>query len=159
MNASDKHIGEERSPHWPKIEKEHLAMEPYCMACGADMSKDIKVQVHHVYPFHYCIALGRPDLELDHRNLVTLCEHEANAPAPNHHLLIGHLGNFKEGNLDVRNDASTKYFKLLEEQIKEDADWSNEVKGGRLKDLNLMTQEEKDNLRAMMDKNIPLIVK
>jgi hypothetical protein len=32
--------------------------------------------VHHIFPFHYCIALGRPDLELDDRNLITLCEDE-----------------------------------------------------------------------------------
>ena len=31
------------------------------------------VQVQHIFPFHYCVALGRPDLELDERNLITLC--------------------------------------------------------------------------------------
>ena len=31
-------------------------------------------QLHHIFPFHFCVVLGRPDLELDERDEVTLCE-------------------------------------------------------------------------------------
>ena len=44
------------------------------------------MQVHHVFPFHSCIALGLPDLELDLRNLITLREHEANRPTEDPHI-------------------------------------------------------------------------
>ena len=57
--------------------------------------------MHHIFPFHYCIALGRPDLELDDRNLITLCEDEAGKPGQNHHLLVGHLDDFESSNLAV----------------------------------------------------------
>ena len=66
-------IGQPRSSHWPAVEKAHLAESPAC-ACCTTASSTAKQQVHHVWPFHYCIALGRPDLELDPRNLITLCE-------------------------------------------------------------------------------------
>ncbi len=45
----------------------------------------------NIFPFHYCIALGRPDLELGQRNLITLCEDEAGHPADNHHYEAGVL--------------------------------------------------------------------
>jgi len=53
-----------RSPKWHKVEKEHLAKEPACQWCGAT----VKVQVHHVKPFHL-----HPELELDPSNFITLC--------------------------------------------------------------------------------------
>jgi 5-methylcytosine-specific restriction endonuclease McrA len=43
-------------------------------------------QVHHKVPFH-----DRPELELDPTNLVTLCGPKHR----NHHLDIGHLGDYK----------------------------------------------------------------
>jgi len=44
------------------------------MCCKPGTNTRAGLQVHHIFPFHYCIALGRPDLELDDRNLITLCE-------------------------------------------------------------------------------------
>jgi len=72
-----------RSPKWPAVEKKHLKDYPYCEVCGAVGSN----QVHHIFPFHYCVSLGRPDLELDQRNLITLCENQG-ARGDNHHLLL-----------------------------------------------------------------------
>ncbi|MBS2033219.1 MAG: hypothetical protein JST54_35425, partial [Deltaproteobacteria bacterium] len=83
--------GVARSSRWPRIEKLHLSLQPKCACCGDKMDPHAGMQVHHIFPFHYCIALGRPDLELDLRNLITLCENEPGQPGENHHLLVGHL--------------------------------------------------------------------
>src|SRR5512141_1002133 len=62
-----------RSTHWDEVVREHLSRQPSCVCCCAERVS-IKaqathgVQVHHIFPFHYCIALGRPDLELYERN-------------------------------------------------------------------------------------------
>ncbi len=53
---------------------------------------------HHVKPFHLF-----PNLELDHENLVTLCE--SKKYGVNCHLWFGHLGNFKLYNPDGISDA------------------------------------------------------
>lgn len=88
----------DRSPKWPGVQKAHLKLEPKCVACGGI----VLLQVHHVVPFHFCIVIAnRPDLELDHRNLITLCQD----PKTDHHLLVGHEGNFQTYNPDVRRDA------------------------------------------------------
>lgn len=149
--------GVARSPEWPKVEKAHREKQPHCIACHPD-SKG-KIQVHHVFPFHYAIALGRPDLELDDRNLVSLCETEEGTRAENHHLLIGHLGDFKEGNLDVVKDATVTFFGHTEDEIKTSNIWISGVQNRRLKALDLMSDQEKKELRALMDSTFPLIPK
>src|SRR5262249_40052921 len=84
-----------RSPEWPKVEKAHLAKQAHCICCRPGYKSEAGLQVHHIFPFHYCIALGRPDLELDDRNLITLCENEKSEPGEDHHLLVGHLDDFQ----------------------------------------------------------------
>lgn len=83
-----------RSSHWPTVRKNHLATNSTCVVCG---SKD-KVEVHHIKPFHL-----HPDLELEPTNLISLCE--TTKHGINCHLLIGHLGNFKNVNPSVVEDA------------------------------------------------------
>jgi hypothetical protein len=56
-----------RSPEWPRVERLHLQRQPRCMCCKPGANTRAGLQVHHIFPFHYCIALGRPDLELDDR--------------------------------------------------------------------------------------------
>ena len=87
-----------RSGKWPKVEKAHLADHPGCAVCGATK----QVNVHHVKPYHLF-----PELELEAGNLITLCcgEHD-------HHLLFGHLGDFKAFNPTVRADAEIWAFKI-----------------------------------------------
>ena len=147
--------GVARSPHWPGVEKAVLAANPHCIACAPGQVSG-GLQVHHVFPLHYCIALGRPDLELDPRNLVVLCETEEGKPGENHHLLLGHLGDFKEGNLDVRSFAVTYNGQKLD-QIRENANYKLAVQNQKLKALNLMSAQEKQALRALMDKTFPLL--
>lgn len=140
-----------RSSHWKKVEKKQLEKEPNCRACGTSGG----VQVHHIFPFHYCIALGRPDLELDLRNLVTLCESNKEHSEQNHHLLLGHYDDFQSSNLDVLRDIIT--FKGMDAQsIRESSIWL-ERKKGTLKPLHLMTDQDKQDFIQRMNSTYPLI--
>ena len=103
--------GQPRSPEWPKVEKAHLAKNPHCACCAPGANLSAGQQVHHKFPFHCCIALGRPDLELDDRNLITLCEKEGAGGSC--HLRFGHLDNFKSFNVDVFEDAAIWRKKIL----------------------------------------------
>lgn len=91
-----------RSPKWPSVRAKHLKAFPACAVCGCTKG----VAVHHVEPFHI-----DPSKELDPDNLITLGEE---CPTGNHHLLFGHLGDWKSYNTDVRNDAATWRRKMQE---------------------------------------------
>lgn len=86
-----------RSPKWPALQRKHLKLHPKCEACGTTLG----MNVHHVKPFHLY-----PDLELDPKNLITLCR--------DHHFSIGHdpdgpwapaKPSWKAENPNVRRDA------------------------------------------------------
>jgi hypothetical protein len=82
-----------RSSKWPALRKSFLESHPECAACG---SKE-DLEVHHVKSFHL-----NPDLELDPKNLITLCD----KPGPdNHHMRVGHLNNWRLENPNVITDA------------------------------------------------------
>ena len=147
------HCEPPRSPHWPAVEKRQLAAFPYCACCGS-AKKDKGLQIHHRLPFHYCTALGRPDLELDPRNLNTLCETEHDDPEANHHLLLGHLGNFKSDNVHVSDDV-VLFAGQSAASIEGDPRWLAR-KATRLKLLDQMTDEDKADFRALMDATYPL---
>lgn len=89
-----------RSPHWRKVRKQHLALEPSCRACGSV----VKLEVHHIHPFHL-----HPELELSQANLITLCE------KPGHccHFTFGHFHNWRLFNPDVVVDAGQYLAKSL----------------------------------------------
>jgi hypothetical protein len=82
-----------RSGQWHKVEKEHLEKEPACQWCGATT----RLQVHHIAPFHLA-----PALELDPKNLITLCEEGGYL---NCHLFHGHNGDWKSFNEEVREQC------------------------------------------------------
>ena len=86
--------GHKRSSKWGKVRLEHLTKQPNCAVCGSLK----KTEVHHIQPFHL-----KPELELDPGNLITLCESWNNGICC--HLLVGHLGNYKKENPDVKKDA------------------------------------------------------
>lgn len=88
-------LGVKRSGSWSTVRKHFLEQNPTCAVCG----KTDRLEVHHERPFHL-----NPELELDPTNLITLCEGNK---ALNCHLVIGHLGNYKDINPDVRKDAET----------------------------------------------------
>jgi len=143
-----------RSPEWERVKNEHLKKEPRCVCCGSHWRPGTPVQVHHIFPFHYCVALGRPDLELDERNLVTLCETESGGTGQNHHLLVGHLDDFAAANPMSRTDAARRYFEMMAGAIRGDARWGQEVKG-RLPLLKQMTEGQKAAFRREMELRLP----
>jgi hypothetical protein len=118
------------------------------------MSSNAGRQVHHIFPFHYCIALGRPDLELDPRNLITLCEDEPRRPGQNHHLLVGHLDSFESSNLDVVLDAHLTFKGMSAEQIRASRTWQSAV-ANRLKPLEQMTDADKREFISQMNSRFP----
>jgi len=93
--------GAKRSSKWEKIRATHLERFPYCAICG----RKTKVQVHHVVPFHIA-----PDLELEPKNLRTLCENKKHGITC--HLLVGHVGNYRKANPSIDVDIATWRLKL-----------------------------------------------
>ncbi len=148
-------FGIKRSPEWPRVEHEHLQIQGQCVVCGkSEANGQVKLQVHHIFPFHYCIALGRPELELDQRNLITLCEDEVGHPADNHHLLVGHLDDFQSSNLAVVTDAKTTFHGMSAAAIKSDPRWKQK-EAARLKPLDQMTAQDKADFQAEMNATFP----
>jgi len=93
--------GERRSSQWRKIRRVHLILHPRCAVCGGRK----KLEVHHKLPFNIA-----PDKELSPMNLITLCERKKYGI--NCHLLIGHLGNYRDFNASVSADAAYWRLKL-----------------------------------------------
>jgi 5-methylcytosine-specific restriction endonuclease McrA len=87
--------GAVRSNRWRTVERHHLAAHPECAACGRKGHN----QVHHQKPFH-----ERPDLELDEKNLLTLC--------PVHHLVFGHADSWRAINPHVVEDSATHQLRV-----------------------------------------------
>ena len=95
--------GASRSSHWSTVRKNFIKKHSFCAVCNGTK----KLNVHHIKPFHL-----HPELELDPSNLITLCEN--NKRGLNCHLLIGHLGNFKNINPKSVEDAKIWNGKLKE---------------------------------------------
>jgi len=134
--------GIERSPLWDKVAHAFLAAHPKCAACDATDG----LNVHHQFPFHYVVACGRPDLELDPRNLVTLCTR----PGRQHHLLLGHLDDWESYN-PVVNSFIKKFAGKSSADIHAAAVW-NRAAGKRPKHLDQMTEAEKAAFKARLDR-------
>lgn len=80
-----------RSPQWASVRDRWLKVNVCCAACTGTT----RLQVHHVQPFHL-----DPWLELDPKNLITLCMGK-----PECHLRIGHGDSWKAYNPQVKSDA------------------------------------------------------
>jgi hypothetical protein len=98
--------GVQRSGMWKTIEKNYKKTYPNCACCGLS-EPIVPIQVHHIIPVHFAVLLGRPDLELDFRNLISLCESTADLHCENHHNLLGHLHDFGSFNPRVTTDVVT----------------------------------------------------
>lgn len=85
--------GKARAGQWPRVMHDHLFEHPTCEACGGHNN----LNVHHCVPYH--LNLG---LELDPRNLITLCRL--------HHFDLGHLGDWKAFLPVVREVAALHLF-------------------------------------------------
>ena len=134
-----------RSDKWPAVEQSHLQAQPVCAACGLGQPKQ-GLQVHHMLPFHFCVKLGRPELELDERNLMTLCDETIN----NHHLLLGHLGNFQSYNPNVKADVAGPLGHLGDDQIDADPSWQTEMRQ-RPPFLDRMNADQIAAFKVLMD--------
>jgi 5-methylcytosine-specific restriction enzyme A len=86
-------LGGPRSRDWPAIRRWHLEKQPVCQACGVSDH----LQVHHIRPFHL-----HPELELDSRNLLTLCERRGH----DCHFVFGHFHNWQLWNPAVIQDVN-----------------------------------------------------
>ena len=87
-------INQKRSSQWSTVRKNFLKNNCTCAVCGGNK----KLEVHHKKPFH-----AHPELELDPKNLITLCESKSNGVTC--HLLFGHLGNYRSINPAVDKDV------------------------------------------------------
>lgn len=83
-------LGKRRSPKWGKVRAEYLKEHPLCEVCGGSKGREC----HHRIPFYL-----QPELELDPKNLITLCRKNRC------HLNFGHLFSYKSYNPSVETDA------------------------------------------------------
>jgi hypothetical protein len=134
-----------RSSRWDKVQRAFRAAHPQCAACG----ETAEVNIHHQFPFHYVVGCGRPDLELDPRNLVTLCVQRG----CQHHLLLGHLNDWESYNPFVKTYVR-RYAGQTSPSIRDDAGWKKAV-AARPKHLDRMTVSERAALKARLDKKFP----
>ena len=74
---------------WRELSREWLVANPSCAMCGARKF----LIAHHIWPVSW-----RPELELDWKNLITLCE---GRPTLNCHLWGGHCGDYRSRRPDV----------------------------------------------------------
>jgi 5-methylcytosine-specific restriction protein A len=80
-----------RSSDWKKVRDSFVKSHPFCSACGTKN----KLEVHHIRPYHVS-----PELELDKKNLITLCR--------NCHYIFGHYCDWQSWNINVK--ADTDYY-------------------------------------------------
>ena len=141
-----------RSPHWHLVEKEFIANNPKCSAC-LPSSSNYGINVHHIHPYHICILLGRPDLELDTRNLITLCSTEEGKTSYHHHIVLGHLDDFQLNNDNVIEDI-TRYQGIEGKALLQESDFKQRI-DARPKPFSQWTDQEKQEYRAMLDTQLP----
>ena len=142
-----------RSSLWPSVERSHLALNPGCAVCGATES----VVVHHILPVPYCLAVGRPELELDPRNLITLCQSRTGILCDDHHLYIGHLGDYHAFNLDVREDAEGRFKGSRKARLWFSVERIHSLQESLLAFPHLvaMTEAQLASLRRVVDERLP----
>jgi hypothetical protein len=108
----------EKSDLWHEVEYQYLHVmldHDYCVACG--LRGEGLLQVHQIVPVEFCFLIGREDLTVNPLNMVTLCEGQEKPN--NHHVTLGHLGDFHWYNPDVHTDITGPWKDLHENAIKE----------------------------------------
>lgn len=151
--------GLKRSPLWPETQRAFLASHKQCAACPST----VDIQIHHIFPFHLCHLVYRGDLELDERNFIPLCEESVN----DHHLLLGHLGDFESYNnyltpTKIGRDAILALIAeliaidpgLAAMMIKANAGWM-QASTIRPKPWEQWTPDEKNAFRILLDELLP----
>jgi hypothetical protein len=126
------------------VRRAFLAKSPWCAACGEGVAYAGRaINVHHVVPVELVRRAGRPELELDERNLITLCEGDRA-----HHLVVGHLGDWRSYDRDVRSDAARPECRGKRREEIEESAWWVARRAVRPKHAEAMTGEEVEALRG-----------
>ena len=148
-------LGVQRSQEWDRVRTAHLKIsgQNNCAVCNETQI----LQVHHIVPFHLCHLVYRGDLELDERNLMTLCE----VPTNNHHLLLGHLSDWEIYNKAGREGIIKAFHgqppdSLTADQIELADVWKQWMASKPSRWLEMSTQDRLD-LRSFLDTNLPYI--
>src|ERR1043165_6757746 len=143
--AADQSIGQKfkltRSPEWPEVEKQFKSANPKCTACD----ETSQLNVHHKRPFHFVVLCGRPDLELDPRNLITLCTRTDRE----HHLLLGHLDDYESYNPAVLQFVNT-YTGKTNQEIRRDGAFQK-AQTEKPRHLEQMTASDRTAFKQMLD--------
>jgi hypothetical protein len=135
-----------RSPHWDKLRGEVIKERgSKCEVSGATTD----LEAHHIIPFHFCVILGRPELELEKKNLIILSRGPVDI-----HLLLGHFDNFGSFNKDITDIEKWKEFIKNKKDLAHDPEYL-QLKAKRPKLWDDMTTRDKTNLRKLMDKLYP----
>ena len=137
-----------RSPRWEEARREFVRQHPQCEVCACTASGELNV--HHIIPFDVAASGGRPDLELDPRNMITLCE-----GTQDHHLVVGHLGDSQSYNRHVRNDARRLDCTGQPSQKIRRAAWWIEAHEDRPKNLRGGNAADKAAAKALLDRMFP----
>jgi hypothetical protein len=152
-------LGVQRSEKWDDVRQAHLKIngpgydQTRCAVCQGTEQR----QVHHIVPFHLCHFVYRGDLELDERNLMTLCEVKEH----NHHQLLGHLQDWEIYNPAGRAGIAGAFPGQLADGLTEVeiqkaeiwAQWHNDPhKPVRWLD---MQPQDRLRLRQFLDTNLP----
>ena len=152
-------LGVQRSQWWDRVRRTHLEIKNpnYDQSCCAVCNGTDKPQVHHIVPFHFCHLVYRGDLELDERNLMTLCE----VPEHNHHELLGHLGDWEIYNKAGREGIAGAFkgkpaSDLTADQIQLAEVWTQWM-GDKPHRWNGMSANDRFALRQFLDANLPYI--
>jgi len=141
----------QRCTDWQTFESEYLSKHPVCQCCKSIVG----LKIHHIIPLQYCLSLERPDLELDERNLITLCSYSKGKLCYDHHLLLGHLNDYNSFNINVIKDAKFHYKGFTNEQIKSNRLWKNSIKKPFIM-REKMTEQDKEKLIKLMNRMFPL---
>lgn len=146
--------GLERSNKWPALARRITKLVNACACCGKSYGpKTAGLNVHHLYAFHDCVLAGRPDLELDERNLIVLCQNESGVPTEQCHITAGHLADFQSFNPTLKADLKKWKGKSMAE-VKATAEWKEKSKK-RPKTYSKMTPAQQTAFRKMLDKKLP----
>ena len=148
--------GLKRSPKWSWVQKAFEKAFPYCFCCGKKKKfpNGRGLQTHHIFPYHYVILAGRPDLELDKRNLGNFCEDEKGIVTEDHHLIVGHNGDFRNFSPTAMEDATKTFHGMSKAKILTDPRYIKKTKN-RPKLWKDMTAKERKAFRKMLDKIFP----
>lgn len=146
-----------RSEHWRAALQIHYSHEAACLVTGGEDQRE----GHHEIPYHLCVLLGRPELELwvgyedggvwRPGNVVTL----SNAPEFRIHEYYGHAGDWRSGNLDARADAAARRFGGTAAEIAANPAYMR-MAATRLAPWDKMAPQAKVDLRALMDRRFPI---